>query len=436
MKKIILIAQREYLTRVRKKSFIVMTFVGPLLFSLLILAPILINKIKVEKKRIQVIDESNLFNQKFPQSDQLEFVYSTVDLKEAKTKLLKSSYDGLLYIPNFNIDQPIGFQFFSEKNPSLDNQMLIERIITTEIENLRMKKAGIDKSILEKIKASISIETINLSEKGEKSSSAVAATSAGFVFAFLTYMFIFVYGAQVMRGVIEEKTNRIIEVVVSSVKPFQLMMGKITGIASVGFTQIIAWVILSGTIYIGITNYFQPSQKTPIETEYTVTQTQNNSTINTQQQTIIEIKKAMESINLPLILGCFIFYFIGGYLFYASLFAAIGSAVDSEADTQQFMLPITMPIILSLIFAQFVIRDPDGHLAFWLSIIPISSPIIMMVRLPFGVPAWQIILSMLLLIGGFIGTTWLASKIYRIGILIYGKKPTYRQLIKWLTTKV
>jgi ABC-2 type transport system permease protein len=261
----------------------------------------------------------------------------------------------------------------------------------------------------------------------------------------LIYFFIFLFGSQVMRGVIEEKTNRIVEVIISSVKPFQLMMGKITGIGLVGLTQFLLWVILTGTIVtIGISSF--SSKIKPGTASEQLMQSQTRGMAAMQLPNAADSSKvtggqsneaiaAIESIDFPVMICMFLFFFLFGYLLYAALFAAVGSAVDSEADTQQFMLPLTVPLILSIIMAQYVIQEPQGPVAFWLSIIPLTSPVIMMIRIPFGVPYMQIVLSMALLVGGFLGATWLASKIYRTGILMYGKKVSYRELWKWLKYK-
>jgi ABC-2 type transport system permease protein len=253
-------------------------------------------------------------------------------------------------------------------------------------------------------------------------------------------MTIFVYGVQVMKGVMEEKMSRIVEVIISSVKPFELMMGKIMGVALVGLTQFLLWIGLTFLIttassqFLG-TNRFQAQSE---QVQAQIAKSDPKSAAKMKQKTdstIGQVTKALSTLNIPLILGTFLFYFFGGYLLYSALFAAVGSAVDNETDTQQFMMPITIPIILSIIMAQFVLREPDGSLAFWMSMIPFTSPIIMMVRMPFGVPAWEIALSMALLVMGFIFTTWLAARIYRIGILMYGKKVSYKELSKWLFYK-
>jgi ABC-2 type transport system permease protein len=297
--------------------------------------------------------------------------------------------------------------------------------------------------ILRSIKASVDISTIKIGDGGkEEKSYPEVSMILGMFSGILIYFFIFLFGSQVMRGVIEEKTSRIIEVIISSVKPFQLMMGKITGIGLVGLTQFLLWVLLTGTIVtIGISSF--SSKIKPGATTEQLVQSQTKSITamqlpNAADSTKVtgeqsnEVVTAIESIDFPVMIGMFLFFFLFGYLLYAALFAAVGSAVDSEADTQQFMLPLTVPLILSIVIAQYVIQEPQGPVAFWFSIIPFTSPVIMMIRIPFGVPYYQIILSMTLLVAGFLGATWLAAKIYRTGILMYGKKISYRELWKWL----
>jgi ABC-2 type transport system permease protein len=269
----------------------------------------------------------------------------------------------------------------------------------------------------------------------------------GYVGSIMIYMFIFLFGAQVMRGVIEEKTSRIIEVIISSVKPFQLMMGKIIGVALVGLTQFLLWIAFTFIIITAVQTAFPQQFKKTQTKEASITgksvalpnetapTAPNTITADTGNDDMNEIFEAFSSINLPVMIMAFLFYFLFGYLLYAALFAAIGAAVDNETDTQQFMLPITVPLILSLVVAQTVIQNPESPLAFWLSMIPLTSPVIMMVRIPFGVPTWEIALSAGLLILGFLGTTWLAAKIYRTGILMYGKKSNYRELWKWIRYK-
>jgi ABC-2 type transport system permease protein len=301
---------------------------------------------------------------------------------------------------------------------------------------------------LKNIRTDVKITTYKTDEGGAEQKSYTEVTMVvGLVSSIMIYMFIFMFGAQVMRGVIEEKTNRIIEVIVSSVKPFQLMMGKIIGVALVGLTQFLLWIVFTFIIITAVQTAFpQQFKKTQAEQvkisgssvalpNDAAPVAQNSISADTGNEKVNEIFEAFSSINLPVMIMSFFFYFLFGYLLYGALFAAIGSAVDNETDTQQFMLPVTVPLILSIVVAQTVIQNPESPLAFWMSMIPFTSPVIMMVRIPFGVPTWEIALSIGLLILGFLGTTWLAAKIYRTGILMYGKKSNYKELWKWIRYK-
>jgi len=359
----------------------------------------------------------------------------TGDLEEVKADFLKSKLTGFLYIPQLNLDNPQGIRLYSKSNASIDSKIAIESSMRKEIENIKFQRSGINQQVLENIKTDISVGTTNLSDEGEKDNNAFVTSAAGYASAFLIYIFIFMYGVQIMRGVIEEKTNRIVEVIISSVKPFQLMMGKILGIAAVGLTQFLLWIILSSLVTSAIGSQFREKLAPP--TTVAATGTSNADMQDSKTKGVQEAFRALENLNLPLILGSFIFYFLGGYLLYGALFGAVGAAVDNETDTQQFMLPITIPLVMTFVVAQTVIiKNPDGPVAFWMSVIPFTSPIAMMIRIPFGVPTYQLLLSMVLLVLGFIGTTWLAARIYRVGILMYGKKVSYKELSKWLFYKV
>jgi ABC-2 type transport system permease protein len=317
------------------------------------------------------------------------------------------------------------FTLFSSQQIGLNLRRSIENQLEKIIEREKLRVAGIDINIIEESRTKIKIDTKIVDNEGEtKSSSTEASIGIGFITGILIYMFIFMYGTMVMRGVIEEKTNRIVEIIISSVKPFQLMMGKIIGVALVGLTQFILWILL--TIIIS----------TFAEILFIDTNELTNNIGSVNESVILEeFIKLTGGINLVTVFLSFIFYFLSGYLMYSALFAAVGSAVDAESDTQQFMLPITIPLILAFILIQPVMDNPDGALAFWLSIIPLTSPIIMMARLPFGVESWELIISMILLVCGFIFTTFIAAKIYRTGILMYGKKISYKELWKWLSYK-
>ncbi|MBK0401744.1 ABC transporter permease [Adhaeribacter sp. BT258] len=432
MHKIWLIVQREYLTRVRKKSFIIMTLVGPLLMAALMVVPIWLTTISDDSETIEVLDESGLFAGKFQNEGDLKFKPVSGSVEAAKKRVMETENTALLYIPKINLDKPEGIKLFSQENTSLTTQIGLEKMLKREIEEQKFARSGVDKKVLDQIKTDISISTVNMADGDEKSSNAAVTSAAGYIGAILIYMFIFIYGVQIMRGVIEEKTNRIVEVVISSVKPFQLMMGKILGIAAVGLTQFLLWIMLSTAIVSVVSSQFKVDRFSDEKIEETLKTTSDAG----QAKEMHDIFSAINNLNVPLLLGCFLFYFLGGYLLYGALFGAVGSAVDNETDTQQFLFPITIPLIMSFIVAQTVIiKNPDGPVAFWMSVIPFTSPISMMLRLPFGVPTWQLLLSMAMLILGFIFTVWLAGRIYRVGILMYGKKVNYRELSKWLFYK-
>ena len=414
MNKILLVIKREYLVRVRKKSFIVMTILGPLLLAALMIAPIYLANQSQERRIIAVNQQTDFL---LSDTELIHFVtIPDYEVDSLKKKFKNNQYYALLNIVNEE------FTMYSDLQISLNVVRDIENQIEKIIELNNLKKAGIEPQILEDAKKNIEITTKLIDEDGSSTKShSEASIGIGFMSGILIYMFIFMYGTMVMRGVIEEKTNRIVEIIISSLRPFQLMMGKILGVAAVGFTQFILWIVL--TIIISTIAEFTFLDTTDIG---------NNFNINEQSIILTQIANITGGINLTQIFFSFIFYFLSGYLMYSSLFAAVGSAVDAESDTQQFILPVTIPLILSFILIQPIMDNPDGTLAFWLSIIPFTSPIIMMVRLPFGVNNWEILLSMTVLIFTFILTTWLAGRIYRIGILMYGKKTSYKDLWKWI----
>lgn len=438
MNKISLIIQREYLTRVRKKSFIIMTILGPVLMACIWIVPFFLATVTEDIKLISVVDETGIFYGQFENSDNIKFTYST-DLELAKKELTDKKYSSILYIqkPTYAIPTEATL-IYSEDQPGIGTQSEINSAMNDILRkaSLTSKYKITDEDLELYKKTAINLRSLDLST-GKKSYTEIK-TGLGFISGFLIYMFIFIFGAQVMRGVIEEKSSRIVEIIISSVKPFQLMMGKIVGIALVGLTQFLLWIILTFGIVTVIKANFPDKFQTP-KTEQAFTNNQKVPDIQSLQQAknenISELIQGLFAVNYFQVITMFIFYFLGGYLLYASLFASIGAAVDNEADTQQFMLPITVPLILAFVVAQFVIQNPSGPVAFWFSIIPFTSPIIMMVRIPFGVPAFEVILSMVLLILGFIGTTWMAGKIYRTGILMYGKKVSYAELWKWLRYK-
>ena len=441
MNKILLIVQREYLTRVKKKSFIIMTILGPLLMATIFVAPLLISEYsKNDGYKVHIIDQApKIFTTILPSSETVQFVNDTINLEAAKEAFDSDKEYGILYIPADVIKNPGGIVLYTEKQANIKVTSYIERVLKEDIEKDKLKYEGISAQTLESIKTEIDLKTLTL--KGEENDSSLN-TIVGFVAGIMIYMFIFLYGVQVMRGVIEEKTNRIVEVIISSVKPIQLMMGKIIGIALVGFTQFLLWIVLTFTISSIVNTIIYNKKTDPKEIVQDLQHHSMNESVAhakgespMQNKDLLKMMGNLSSINFPRILVCFIIYFLCGYLLYSALFAAIGAAVDNETETQQFMLPVTIPLILSFMVAQTVVTNPDSQLGFWFSMIPLTSPVVMMVRIPFGVPDWQIALSMFLLIIGFIGTTWLAGKIYRTGILLYGKKISYREISKWLFYK-
>jgi ABC-2 type transport system permease protein len=436
MNKIPLIIKREYQIRVKKKSFIIMTVLGPILMAALLIAPIWFSTLNdTSKKEIEIFDKTGKYSGAFKNTENLSFVFvHEHDDNIRKSAFLNSERYALLTIldtVSFNFD------LFSLKSPDLSVKEQISSMLRRYIEQENLKRMGVDKKAIDAAMPEITINTYTITEDGEKQSSAELTVAIGFIAAIFIYIFIFMYGTQVMRGVIEEKVNRVVEILISSVKPFQLMAGKIIGIALVALTQFLLWIILTGIITGSAYTIFGAGL---LQDQSTVTQMQNLSPENIPQfdsnSMISQIFSLFFNFNWTAMIISFIFFFIGGYLLYASLFAAIGSAVDNETDTQQFMLPVTIPLILAFVAAQGIIQDPEGPLAFWFSIIPFTSPVIMPVRVAMDrYEVWELVLSIVLLVATFIGSVWVAAKIYRTGILMYGKKVSYKELWKWLRYK-
>ena len=454
MNKIRIIIQREFSTRVRKKSFVVMTILGPFLFAAIAILPMWFATMQDnEIKKIAIVDSSDSLSNNITNNESLKFTrIENGDINELRATFQSLGYWGVLYLPQNAYFEPNSIELISATQPNMATKQHIQNAIEKEIERKKLLSHNIhdlDK-ILNSVKTNVTIRTISLEEGGKaKESHTEISMIIGYASGFIIYFFIFLFGTQVMRGVIEEKTNRIVEVIVSSVKPFELMMGKIIGIGGVGLLQFLLWATLTtGIINIAQNAMFSGAlsnttiqAKQPIGMNSALNQPigQPINTIQPQPNSdtakVQEIFEAIHKINFWGLLVAFLFYFIGGYLLYASLFAAVGSAVDNETDTQQFMLPITVPLILAIYVMIGTINNPDSTLSFWFSLIPLTSPIVMMVRIPFGVPIWQLALSASLLIASFIGTTWLAGKIYRTGILMYGKKNSYKELWKWIKYK-
>jgi ABC-2 type transport system permease protein len=434
MGKIFLVIQREYLARVKKKSFLIATLLTPLIFPAImgIFAWIAMQENENQSLRIiEVIDETNLFFME--SSEQYAFTSSVNDLDVAKKLVQEGERYGFLHIPKLDLKDPKGIQFYGLENPSISLMSYLESALKRKIEDQKLFDKGIDPKILKDIRTTVLIKSITLGEKGEETvNDATVNYALGFVSGILIYIFIFVYGNQIMQGVIEEKSTRIVEILVSSLKPFQLMMGKIVGIGAVGLTQFLIWVVLIGTlssVVMGVLGLQMPQQQAM---EFANPELAQSVPDSGELANILQVIGGIDFITL---VSCFIVYFLGGYLLYGALFAAIGSAVDSPSDAQQFMLPVTIPLIVAYLgLFVFVLQDPTSSVSFWLSIVPLTSPIAMMGRISYGVPFWELALSMGLLICGFLFTTWLAGKIYRIGILMHGTKPSYKILWKWIKT--
>lgn len=430
-----LIIKREYLNKVRNKSFIVMTFLSPMVMIALVAAVAYLSQINNDKKRIiSILDETNVVGEAFENTEHTTYtLLDNMGLETAKA-LVKAREDfGLLYIKKrvdtLNLVNSVSF--YSDESPSVSLISNLERKVEKRLSDIKLQHDGVD---IEQIKASKT--TVNIAQEtfdGEKTSKVDSYLKLAFGGAagYLLFMFIIIYGNMIMRSVIEEKTSRIIEVIISSVKPIQLMMGKIIGTSLAGITQFFIWIILGGVLLFVVSAIFgidlmqiQSPQQDIINQAIAASEAQNVA-----QDLIVGF------FNLPILNLCiaFLFFFIGGYLLYSSLYAAIGAAVDNETDTQQFMMPIIMPLILAVYVGVFtVIEDPHGTVSTVFSFIPLTSPVVMLMRIPFGVPIWQQLLSFAILLLTFVFTVWFAAKIYRVGILMYGKKPSYKELFKWL----
>lgn len=434
MNKIGLIIRREYFTRVKKRSFIIMTFLGPLLIAAIYIIPILLAlRGDNEKRTIAVVDQSHWFESQFTSTKNQSFVrLDDIGIDSTKKLVQEGVYDIALFIPETQLNIPSSAIVYSMRQVPMNVEEHIRDVMKNEIQVQKLLAAGVDPSILESIKTNINLSVIRMDEEGgEKETFTGMQFILGMVLAVLIYMFIMLFGGQVMQGVMEEKNNRIVEVIVSSVKPFQLMMGKIIGVSLVALTQFLMWVLLTGVIYVGFSTAMGIAHPQAISVGTVMTQQidANNILDNESVQHILNI---VHSIDFTTIIISFLVFFVLGYLLYATMFAAIGSIVENNTDSQQFTLPVTVPLIIAIISAIYIVNNPDSSLAIWLSMIPFTSPVVMMVRIPFGIPIWQVIVSALILVGSFIGMTWVAAKIYRTGILMYGKKLNYKEVFKWL----
>jgi ABC-2 type transport system permease protein len=440
MNKILLIIQREYMTRVRKKSFWIASLLVPFLIAGVYAIPIYLALSSNDSKNIDIVDESGLFKGKIKSDEEMTYRFVDKPFEKAKTDLFGSDADILVNIQKDILQNPNGVKIVSKKSMGMGTQYDIEGKIQSELRNIKLQNANIDLKVLEENRVKVNAQTYTLQEDGkEQSNSSTGAMILAGVFGIILYMSVLLYGSQVMNGVIEEKSNRIIEVMISSVRPFQLMIGKIVGVGLVGLTQFMLWgvltfatssattAVMSGKIQAKVEN-MQKKGSNAVEIKKMKDEFKSKNPLNNISQTV-------ENVSLAKMIICFLLFYIGGYLLYSSLFAAIGSAVENATEAQQFMFPVTIPIIISFMLGQYIIQEPDSSVAFWASMFPLTSPINMMVRLPFGVPNWEIALSFALLVLGFLGASWFAGKVYRVGILMYGKKPTWKEIAKWVAYK-
>lgn len=439
MNKTGLIISREYSTRVKKKSFILVTLLGPLLIAGLMMGAIYLGLSDDTQHMVLVVDETpvlennmRVFEGQLKESATMTFDYSSTIMSDDEFK--ESPYTLMLVLNEEIVTNPVA-ELVSKKQPSLRVKSNLSKQIERIIEREKVREHGISYESYQSISTNldlVDVDVTNMTRASRKQEKAIV----GFAFAVVIYFFIFMYGVQVMRGVIEEKTNRIVEVIISSVKPFELMMGKIIGIALVGLTQFLLWIILTAVLTTAAQAVFMPDlgeQAAMAQVQMTEQVATELNSNNTGQETINKyFELFFYEINWFVMIGSFLFFFLGGYLLYAALFAAVGAAVDSEADTQQFMFPITIPLVFGFIVAEMALANPESTATVIFSLVPLTSPVVMMVRIAMGVQVYEAIISVVLLTGGFLFTTWLAAKIYRTGILMYGKKVNYRELWKWI----
>ncbi|MFV8226732.1 ABC transporter permease [Christiangramia aquimixticola] len=430
MRNLRLIINREYLARVRNKTFIVMTFLSPLIFvGMIMLIAYLSMLNSTEQKIIGIHDESGLFAEEFKDSDQVQYLDLSISTLEIAQKMVREQeYFGLIHIAGISDenDKPASIEFYGKETPGFGTIENIEKIISDKLTRIHLIEKGIDVTEIDKARANVDVEIRNFSgERSSKMSNYIKMFFGG-ALGYLLMMFIIIYGNMVMRSVIEEKSNRIIEIIVSSVKPFQLLLGKVIGTSLAGITQFTVWIILGSVLLFGVSSFLGID---PMATETPATVAMESAGSPKLNQLVTDVLK----LPYASLLTFFIIYFIGGYFLYSAIYAAIGAAVDSETDTQQFMFPIILPLILGIYVGFFsVVENPHGTVSTIFSIIPLTSPIVMLMRIPFGVPWWEIAISLIVLIATNFGVLWVSAKIYRVGILMYGKKASYKELYKWL----
>ncbi len=437
--KIFLVLSREFKIRVKKKSFILTTILTPVFIASMVVIPMLIASKGSDAKGIKILvaDSSGVCSPYFKNTDEYTFIFDDkADIEKIKKNFAKEGVSALVVISKPDSALNVTASAMSDKQLNISAKETIQRSVQNAVEALKQKKYNIENlnGILQDIRKKIELKTYVLSEEGKEKLGMVEINMGiSYLLSFMSYMFIFMFGSMVMRGVIEEKTTRIVEVIVSSVKPFDLMLGKILGVGSVAVLQFVIWVLLSAGIFVGIQSAFgveNVAAGANIAGQMNPAAVQMASAAGSSPMG--EVLTALAGVNWVLIISAFLMYFIFGYLLYASMFAAVGSAVDNEADTQQLVLPVTLPLIVGLFIMIHTFQFPDSSLSFWGSMIPFTSPMVMMARVSYGVPIWQLATSVLLLILTFLGMTLVSAKIYRVGILSYGKKGSWKEIMKWL----
>ncbi|GAB4145572.1 MAG: ABC transporter permease [Patescibacteria group bacterium] len=427
MSKTLLILQREYLSRIANKWFWILTILIPLGFGLLMIVPILIQtNTSSGPFKIAFLDETGLIKNRLQNSTSLEFKQVEGDLEQLKSSYIEQGQEAIVYVPKeLDLNNP-QIKFLSDKSPGLTTTFNLTSQLNQAVTDVKLERQGISPETVKQTKANVNLQTTVLSDRGESAASSGFATALGYGAGIIIYITLLVYGSMVMQGVIEEKSNRIVEILISSVRPFELMLGKILGIIAVGFTQLLIWIVLT----IGVSTLAGLLSLSKIDGVNSATQQVINSDVDFQNF-INTTSTGLSGINLPQIMFFFIVYFLGGYLLYSSIFAAIGSLGENERDTQGLTLPVILPVVAGFLIMNASIDNPNGPLAVVGSMIPFTSPIVMMSRLPFGVPWWELTLSVLILIASFFGMIWVSGKIYRYGILRYGQKPTLSDFWKW-----
>ncbi len=437
--KLLIVARREFLVRIRKKSFLLMTILTPLFFCGIVIVPTLLSQYNVDKKTILVIDSTHLLTNTLHNNHQITFVTSEINLDSAKRLVQENENFAVLYIAgdsiNHSISSPVNYTLYSSKQLGMAVEQYLEKEVNDNLFQQRLNKVGIGDSLFQTLKQPVSTKSVEINAQGaEKKVFGTRDYIIGLVSGIVVYMFIFMFGSFVLQGVLEEKSNRIVEVIISTIRPQTLLFGKIIGIGVVGLFQVALWILIGGLALTVVTPYIAP--------QYAMEITASGNNIPLQQEQLASIAQnsnfstslieGLLSIDfLPLLLG-FVFYFIFGYIIYAGLFAAVGAAVNDDKDVQQFTFPITLPLLLTMVLCSFIANNPQSSVAYWLSVIPLTSPVAMMIRIPFGVPTIEIITSIIAMLAGTGIVLWMVVKIYRIGILLYGKKPTYKDFWLWI----